>query len=152
MDVKLGYAIFQTKDNRRSLSHLQTVKGDSPFSLQCWGHLGSGKFQSRRTKIQILKAVNCKKKVWAGKKQKDLVSGLWDNGKTNRRRKFVAWLVGKRVREKIIQRVYLHILKGTSVKTKQQPKVRKGEKISAEKYALCCIRRHLLFYLDPACL
>lgn len=27
---------------------------------------------------------------------------LLDNGKTNRRRKFVAWVVGKRVREKLI--------------------------------------------------
>lgn len=107
----------------------------SPFSLQWLGHLGSEKFQSRRTKIQILKAVNCRKKVCAWKKQKGAVSGLWDNGKTNRRGKFVARVIGKRLWEKLIQREYLHILRGTSVKTKQQPRVRKGEKINAEKCA-----------------
>lgn len=47
------------------------------------------------------------------------------------------------MREKIIQRGYLHIFRGTIVKTKQTPKVRKGEKINAEKYAqgICCLFR-----------
>lgn len=45
------------------------------------------------------------------------------------------------------RRAYLHILRGTSVKTKEQPKVRKGEKINAEK----CAQNICFIYILHAC-
>lgn len=55
------------------------------------------------------------------------------------KRRITCMSVWKEV-DKLIQRGYVDILRGSGVKNKQYPKVRKGEKINAEKYAqtICC--------------
>lgn len=72
-------------------------------------------------------------------------TGLWVERK--KKRKYVAQVIRRREGEKYIQRRYLDILRGSSLKTKWHLKGRKDEKTNAEKNASATILRRYRVYV-----